>query len=115
MFINKCNSIAGIKTNRRVRVRALWEVLRGKCDGYSNVSPALKLMPNPRDICTTFEKMTEIDEESWNDVDSKASPIQPDFICVCSFDFERNNERYLEQTVSILTKLTKTLSKPLSK
>lgn len=72
-------------------------------------------MPNLRDVCTIFEKMTEIDGESWGDVDGKASPMQPDFICVCSFDFEGNNERYLEQTVSIITKLTKTLSKPLSK
>lgn len=56
--------------------------------------------------------MTGIDEEGWGDVDGEASSTQPDFIFVCSFNFEGNDEWHLEQTASILTKLTKTLSKP---
>ncbi len=57
-----------------------------------------------------FETMTGMDEEGWGDADGKASPMQPDFMCVCSFDFEGNDERHLEQTASIPIKLTKTSS-----
>lgn len=59
--------------------------------------------------------MTGMDEEDWGDAKGKISFTQPDFMCVCSFDFEGNDERHLEQTASIPTKLIKTLSNPLSK
>lgn len=62
-----------------------------------------------------FETMTEMDEEGWGNIDGKASLMQPDFMCMYSFDFEGNNERHLEQMASIPTKLTKTSSNPLSK
>ena len=48
MFIDECDSAAGIKTSRGVGVRALWEVLRGKRDGYSGVGPAPEVETRPK-------------------------------------------------------------------
>lgn len=70
--------------------------------------------PDPRDVCTTLEIITRIDEEGWGDADSSALSIQSDFMCIYSFVFEGNEEWHLEQMVSIPTKLTKSSSKPLS-
>lgn len=61
-----------------------------------------------------FKTMTGMDEEGWGDAEGKVSFMQPDFMCVCSFDFKGNDEWHLEQTVSIPTKLTKTSLNPLS-
>lgn len=61
-----------------------------------------------------FKTMTEMDKKGWGEADGKASPTHSDFMCLCNFDFKGNDEWHLEQTASILTKLTKTSLKPLS-
>lgn len=55
-----------------------------------------------------------MDKKGWGEADGKASPTHSDFMCLCNFDFKGNDEWHLEQTASILTKLTKTSLKPLS-
>lgn len=40
MLYDKCDSAAGIKTSCGVKVRALWEVLRGKRNGCNGVDLA---------------------------------------------------------------------------
>lgn len=42
VLVDECDSVAGVKTSHSVGIKTLWQVLRGRRDGCSNIGSAFE-------------------------------------------------------------------------